>query len=314
MAVGVSSAAVSATLSRKAAGRIRVSEETRAKIEKTASEMGYVPNMAAKSLKTGASGIIAVFTYENIFPVSSNNEFYGFFAGIQEEVEKLGYDLLILNNWSHAVNRAHRLRIADGALMIGLNRDDEHLSSLMASGYPLVSVGHRRLKGGAEPDYVTFDYRRSVEMTVGRLAPEPGARALYVKEPGPSGEPTAEKERWLKASLEERGVETIVIEASPEESCEEVIEAMRECGLVFFDRIAVADALAGFLGPGKRVRAAVLEDDWAGCGPPCVSWHGMRRELGALAARLLVSKLKGEPFREERLVLEPPVELAENRP
>ena len=98
---GVSVATASAVLSGKEGRSIRVSDERRKKILDTASRLGYVPNTAAQHLKRGDDNhIIAVFTYENIFPLDPKSEYYLFFAGIQQEAEKEGYDILILNNWA----------------------------------------------------------------------------------------------------------------------------------------------------------------------------------------------------------------------
>lgn len=94
----VSYASVSAVLNGKDGKSIRVGKQTKEKILECAERLGYVPNMAARKLKSGSTTLIAVFTYEPMFPVESENEYYRFFVGIQETAEKLGYDILILNN------------------------------------------------------------------------------------------------------------------------------------------------------------------------------------------------------------------------
>ena len=66
---GVSKATVSAVLSGKAGKSIRVSETRMMRVFAAANALGYVPNTAAQQLKSGDDNhIIAVFTYENIFP------------------------------------------------------------------------------------------------------------------------------------------------------------------------------------------------------------------------------------------------------
>ena len=111
----VSYASVSAVLNGKDGKSIRVGAQTKEKILESAARLGYVPNMAARKLKNGSNSLIAVFTYEQIFPVESENEYYRFFVGIQETAEKYGYDILILNNRPTEENSS-RIVLADGAV------------------------------------------------------------------------------------------------------------------------------------------------------------------------------------------------------
>ena len=71
----VSYATVSAVLNGKDGQSIRVAQKTKEKILECTASLGYVPNMAARKLKNGTNSLIAVFTYEQIFPVESENGF-----------------------------------------------------------------------------------------------------------------------------------------------------------------------------------------------------------------------------------------------
>ncbi|MFA6906514.1 MAG: LacI family DNA-binding transcriptional regulator, partial [Sphaerochaeta sp.] len=126
----VSYATVSAVLNGKDGQSIRVAQKTKEKILECAASLGYVPNMAARKLKNGTNSLIAVFTYEQIFPVESENEYYRFFVGIQETAERLGYDFLILDNGPTGENSS-RIVLADGAVMMGVNRDDKGIERLV---------------------------------------------------------------------------------------------------------------------------------------------------------------------------------------
>lgn len=61
---GVSRMAASAVLMGTGQGRIRVSEATAKRIRDIASEMGYQPNLAARQLAGGRSGVIAIVAHD----------------------------------------------------------------------------------------------------------------------------------------------------------------------------------------------------------------------------------------------------------
>ena len=54
--------------------------------------------------------------------------------------------------------------------------------------------------------------------------------------------------------------------------------------------------------PGKTIFGGVLEDDWLGINHDWTSWANRRRDLGALAVRLLISKLRGDDSTLENIV------------
>ena len=100
-AVGVSQATVSRALS----GSSEVSEETRARVRAAAAELGYRPNLVARSLVRGESRTIAVGEFGESdagalrlsrFRSSSFHYFLDVLAGIEEEAAEHGYDIFTL--------------------------------------------------------------------------------------------------------------------------------------------------------------------------------------------------------------------------
>ena len=81
-----------ATVSNIINGKGRVSEETKKRIMETAKEMGYVPNMMAKSLKQGSSKAIGIITEDlTVFNCAEIVD------GIHEYLEEQGYTSLLGN-------------------------------------------------------------------------------------------------------------------------------------------------------------------------------------------------------------------------
>lgn len=305
---GVSAATASAVLSGKAGERIRVSSVKRDEILAAAKALGYVPNTAAQHLKSGDDNhIIAVFTYENIFPADPRSEYYPFFAGIQQEAEREGYDILILNNWAQDKSRSSRIRLASGAIMIGVNRDDEHITSLVKQEFPLVFVGRRKIGNGLPVHCVRFGYESAVRAVVDRIAPYADRSLVYVSSTLSTAEPTEDKSTFLHRVCSEKGIAVSDVSVA-DSATPESIAAVLSSRAVIFDRLFIADIFTPIfqkegMAIGRDVFGAILEDDWTGTHPGWTAWENRRMELGALAVKNLIAFLSGRDADTEEVVL-----------
>lgn len=288
----VSYASVSAVLNGKDGKSIRVAKKTKEKILESAARLGYVPNMAARKLKGGSNSLIAVFTYEQMFPVEAENEYYRFFVGIQESAEKLGYDILILNNRPTEENSS-RIVLADGAVMMGVNRDDKGIERLVRSNYPLVFVGRREV-GEVKTHYVTFDYHKVIHQMVDHLSSHCTQKALvYVETKEQEREPRKDKRMFLLSSCQQNGIQVHIIEADDRNRISpENLSLISQTGVVVFDRLCLVKSFEALLEKhglvlGTDVRGAILEDDWMGGHEHWTRWSNQRLELGSLAVDYL---------------------------
>jgi DNA-binding LacI/PurR family transcriptional regulator len=296
----VSYASVSAVLNGKDGQSIRVGKETKAKILECASRLGYVPNMAARKLKNGRNSLIAVFTYEQIFPVDAQNEFYRFFLGIQETAEKNGYDLLILNNRPTVGNPSSRIALADGAVMIGVNRDDQDIVRLVQHNYPLVFVGRREVSG-ASTHWVTFAYKKVISEMVTHLFPCCSTgKLIYVEAKAVEREPRRDKRSYLIEVAQKQGLEVSVIEADEKNLVtDKEMATIAQAKVAIFDRLSLLHPFEALckkhgLVLGKDLATAVLEDDWQGTFSNWTRWTNQRFDLGALAVEYLSAMLDGK--------------------
>jgi DNA-binding LacI/PurR family transcriptional regulator len=296
----VSYASVSAVLNGKDGKSIRVGKLTKAKILECASRLGYVPNMAARKLKSGKNSLIAVFTYEQIFPVDAHNEFYRFFLGIQETAEKNGYDLLILNNRPTVGNPSSRIALADGAVMIGVNRDDKDIVRLVQHNFPLVFVGRREVSG-ASTHWVTFDYRKVIAEMVAHLVPccKTG-KLIYVEAKAVEREPRRDKREYLIDIARKQGLGVEVVEADEENRItDEEMATIAKAKVAIFDRLSLLHPFETLCQEhnivlGKDLATAVLEDDWQGTFSNWTRWTNQRFDLGAQAVEYLSAMLDGK--------------------
>src|SRR4051794_26238265 len=94
---GVSQATVSAVLNGTATDR-RIAPATVARVEAAIAKLGYMPNMTARSLRGGHSGLLGVHTFESVFPVDRHDYYYPFLVGIESEAEAQGFDLVLFTS------------------------------------------------------------------------------------------------------------------------------------------------------------------------------------------------------------------------
>ena len=109
---GVSQAAVSLVFGGKASGR--VGKQTQAAILQAARELGYRPNRAARTLRSGRSRLIVLAV-----PDVSNPYFAAVLQGAEQAARKLGYAVMLASvrdeyDWQEVVLDALASRTVDG--------------------------------------------------------------------------------------------------------------------------------------------------------------------------------------------------------
>src|SRR5712692_11311782 len=81
------------TVSRALTGSTEIKERTRQRVLQCAKALGYQPNRWARSLVTKRSSIIGV-----VIPDIAHSFFAEITTGIEESLEKAGYDLLLCHS------------------------------------------------------------------------------------------------------------------------------------------------------------------------------------------------------------------------
>jgi LacI family transcriptional regulator, gluconate utilization system Gnt-I transcriptional repressor len=128
------------TASRALSTPERVSQELRNRVEIAVRDLGYVPNRAARALRTAHSKVIAV-----LIPSLSNAVFTDVIAGIEEALDADDYQLLI-GNTHYSDSREEKLLNAylqsnpDGILLTGLMQSKRVRQLLELSRVPIVSM------------------------------------------------------------------------------------------------------------------------------------------------------------------------------
>lgn len=183
-AAGVSQATVSLVVSGRASEG-GVSAVTQARVRAAMEELGYVPDLAARSLRGGRSGLVGVFTYEPVFPARPDEYFHEFLVGIEVGAADHGQDLVLFSSTQQADGRrsiyaggSSRLQHVDGSIILGMFRDDAELSRLVREEYPFVSIG--QYDPVPEAAWVAVDYDRAVHAIMDDLHRGGHRRIAYV--------------------------------------------------------------------------------------------------------------------------------------
>lgn len=135
-----------ATVSKALHDQDDISEETKKRIKKVADEMGYMPNAAARSLKTKHSRNLGVLYQEETGYGLKHEYFAGVLQGFKNKAESLGYDITFINTNTQSDSMSFlehcRYRNFDGVVIVCATYDDPMVMELMNSKIPMVTIDY----------------------------------------------------------------------------------------------------------------------------------------------------------------------------
>ena len=161
-----------ATVSRVVNGSTRVAPGIRDAVMRAVDELGYVPNLAARSLVTQRTDSIALVVSEPPTRVFSDDPFFsGIIRGVSQELEAADKQLVLMLAGSMASHdRVERYATAghvDGVLVASVHGADPLPNTLARMGIPVVGSG-RPLTRSPLP-YVDMDNVGGAATAVGHL-------------------------------------------------------------------------------------------------------------------------------------------------
>jgi len=136
-----------ATVSKALNGHKDVSEETRKRIRKAAEELGYMPNSAAKTLKTNRTYNLGMLFVDEAQSGLTHDYYAALLDSFKRYAEEAGYDLTFINcNKSRSNNMSYlahaRYRGFDGLCIACVDFYDPEVTELIRSDIPLVTIDH----------------------------------------------------------------------------------------------------------------------------------------------------------------------------
>lgn len=139
---GVSPATVSKALN----GYGDISAETMELVRRTAEEMHYLPNAAARQLKTNSSHNIGVVFVDDTMSGLTHEYFSAILNSVKEEAERQGYDITFLSQNLGERRMSFlehcRYRKCDGVVIASVNFESDAVLELVRSEVPVITIDY----------------------------------------------------------------------------------------------------------------------------------------------------------------------------
>lgn len=175
-----------ATVSRVVNGSPTVAPEIRETVLRAVAELGYVPNLAARSLVTQRTDSYALVVPEPANRVFSDDPFFSIvIRGVSEELEKADKQLvLMLANSDTSHDRVERYAMAghvDGVMLVSMHGADPLPATLTRLGVPVVC--NERPLGRISVPYVGVDNVGGAEAATRHLLAQGRTRVATIAGP-----------------------------------------------------------------------------------------------------------------------------------
>jgi LacI family transcriptional regulator len=191
------------TVSRVLNGAPNVNEATRARVHSAIAELGYVPNVVARSLRSRRTRSIAL-----ILPDITNPFWPTVARGVEDAAQRCGYTVLLCNSDENAEKQARYLEVVisqqvDGVLIAPADSDAGSLAPLRDRAIPTVVID-RRIDGW-DADAVRGDSVGGAELLTRHLI-ELGHRRIAMLS-GPAATSTSQDRlAGYQAALDAAGI------------------------------------------------------------------------------------------------------------
>jgi LacI family transcriptional regulator len=238
------------TVSRALAGDAKIAEATRRRVADIAATIGYVPDRAARRLRTGRTNVIALV-------LSPHEEILGFrgsmIAGIAQAITGTDFHISMapydgVGDPLIPVRHIVRNRLADGIVFSSTTPQDPRAAFLTAEGFPFVS--HGRTTWDTPHAWCDYDNATFARLAVQRLVAS-GRRRLILIPPSRERTYATHMIDGFAAACTELGVTGII---PPDLSLASSPTAIQNAVL----RLWKQDGIDGFVCPGEIAAMAVL--------------------------------------------------------
>ena len=167
------------TVSRALNGKPRVDEALRQRIIDAAREFGYSPSFAARSLRRGRSGMVAMMLPTSSGAITGDTIFMPVVEGLRRHFLAEGIDLFVgFDNPDTSdvtsLYRATERSLFEGLVIADILQDDPRLTHLQEKGVPFVAFGRSETQG--EYPWIDLAFEAATEEAVRRLHEQGHAR------------------------------------------------------------------------------------------------------------------------------------------
>ena len=136
-----------ATVSKALNNHKDIGEDTKEHIRQVAKELGYLPNSAAKTLKTNRTHNLGVLFSDEGRSGLTHDYFSHVLDSFKSTAEEKGYDITFINSCKTRKGRMSylehsRYRGFDGVMIACVDFDDPEVGELVRSDIPVVTIDH----------------------------------------------------------------------------------------------------------------------------------------------------------------------------
>lgn len=240
-----------ASVSRVLNGFEKVSDETRERVSRAISDLGYVPHAAARSLSMARTHSIGV-----VLPDLHGEFFSEIVRGMDAVASERGYLLLLSSLHRGAAPGASALRAlrgrVDGALVMAPHLSDEELAETLPPGVGVVLLNRRSSQGHPS---ITLDNKAGARAVAEHLLALGRKRIVHLRGPADNADACERAEAFTAALSGQAGVMVETVQGDFSERCgEEIVEKLLAAGQRFDAIFAANDNMA--LGALQALRQA----------------------------------------------------------
>jgi DNA-binding LacI/PurR family transcriptional regulator len=302
-AAGVSTTTVSHALS----GKGRLPESTRERVREVAEQLGYRPNVSARKLGGGASGLLAL-AVSQVEDLTFQLGDFDYFASLIRHATTAALDrgyALAIAPAADVEGALHKIP-ADGAVVVDPVPGDASIAYLRSQGVPIVTTG-RMLDSEEEGYWVDNDHTAGVRSVLDHLFAV-GARRIALIAPRSFASYIVDVRSGYAAWCAEHdceemvGIAPDVTEGGGFEASMELLERSEPPDAIYaaLDRLAIGVLLAanakGARVPADLRVAACTDSVAAQTARPPLTALGLNPEvIGREATGMLIDLVEGSP-------------------
>lgn len=313
---GVSVSTVSYALN----GTRPISEETRQRVLRVVEELQYHPNRLARGLASNRTRVIAL-----LYPAISRDYLddlqLEFIASISNMAAHSRYSLLLITTPLDDQDIVHFMKdgLADGVILMEVQRNDSRVALLQEFGYPFSLIGHCETNDGIS--FVDMDFYNALNMCVRHLADLKHREIAFIT---PWIEHLADQHNYLIESargfddgVRERNMSGVVHRCEPSvqggyESMKYLLEEHPGLSAV----IAGNEPMYSGITQALREKNLALPRDFSVIGimsqrsadkyvPQVTTLSIPSAEMGRMGASFLIQKLEGQETGPQQVILAP---------
>jgi len=300
------------TVSRSLNDHPGISVQVKENVRELAKAMNFSPNQAAVALKTGK-----VRTIGMVIPLIDRNYFVQAIAGVEKEIYKAGYDLIIASSGNFYEREKKIITSMSQGKVVGViaavaaeTTDYSHYKAMVEAGIPLVMFD-RKMPIPAAGSVVQDDYEGAYRATEHLIAQ--GCRIVYHFRGLQNVSIWSDRDRGYRQAMADNNLEVhpryihtaLTTEEEGRKYAKKILshKELPE-GILFSGDFAAKAAMEIFRANGVRIPQDIaivgfVNEPWDSLlDPPLSSVEQFSNKIGETAAKMMLEVIDGLPRRD----------------